>query len=375
MSGFLTLRRSLLGAGVIGLAAALAACGSSGGGAAGGGSGKKVYMLLPNTTTVRFVTQDGPKFKAAMERTLPGTKVIVQNAEGDANKQVQQVETAISGGADAIVLVAADPFIAGGALQKAQQAKVPVILYDHDAHGGEAKAQVVFNSLSVGQNQGRDAAKLFGDGTPAQPKVIARIYGNQGDYGTTKYKQGQDQLLEPLIKAGKIKVACATYTPGWDPAKAQSEVEQCLTRTNNRLDGVVVMNDGTAGGAIAALKGQNLQGQVPVVGGQDADLQGIQYILLGYQYNTVYKPFKLQAEAAAQLTADVLKTGEVPKSAVDGYVPNDFMRPGVPAKLLPVQVLHKDTVDKVVSDGVWSWKQICAGAVARTPTCVKELKG
>ena len=375
MSGFLTLRRSLLGAGVIGLAAALAACGSSGGGAAGGGSGKKVYMLLPNTTTVRFVTQDGPKFKAAMERTLPGTKVIVQNAEGDANKQVQQVETAISGGADAIVLVAADPFIAGGALQKAQQAKVPVILYDHDAHGGEAKAQVVFNSLSVGQNQGRDAAKLFGDGTPARPKVIARIYGNQGDYGTTKYKQGQDQLLEPLIKAGKIKVACATYTPGWDPAKAQSEVEQCLTRTNNRLDGVVVMNDGTAGGAIAALKGQNLQGQVPVVGGQDADLQGIQYILLGYQYNTVYKPFKLQAEAAAQLTADVLKTGAVPTSAVDGYVPNDFMKPGVPAKLLPVQVLHKDTVDKVVSDGVWSWKQICAGAVARTPTCVKELKG
>src|SRR6266542_2194429 len=135
MSGFLTLRWPLLGAGVIGLAVALAACGSSGGGAAGGGSGKKAYMLLPNTTTVRFVTQDVPKFKAAMERALPGTQVTVQNAEGDANKQVQQVETAISGGADAIVLVAADPFIAGGALQKAQQAKVPVILFDHDAHG------------------------------------------------------------------------------------------------------------------------------------------------------------------------------------------------------------------------------------------------
>jgi D-xylose transport system substrate-binding protein len=135
------------------------------------------------------------------------------------------------------------------------------------------------------------------------------------------------------------------------------------------------MNDGTAGGAIAALKGQNLQGKVPVVGGQDADLQGIQYMLLGYQYNTVYKPFKLQADAAAQLTADVLKSGEVPKTSIDGYVPNDFMKPGVPAKLLPVQLLHKDTVDKVVSDGVWSWKQICAGAVARTPTCVKELNG
>jgi D-xylose transport system substrate-binding protein len=377
MNGFTTLRRLVLATGAICVLAALPACGSNGSdnAAGGAGSGKKVYMLLPNTTTVRFVTQDGPKFKSAMERALPGSEVTVQNAEGDAQKQVQQVETAISGGADAIVLVAADPFIAGGALQKAQQAKVPVILYDHDAHGGEAKAQVVFDSLSVGQNQGRDAAKLFGDDTSAQPKVIARIYGNQGDYGTTKYKAGQDEFLQPLIKEGKIKVACETYTPGWDPAKAQREVEQCLTRTNNQLDGVVVMNDGTAGGAIAALKGQGLEGKVPVVGGQDADLQNVQYILLGYQYNTVYKPFKLQAQAAADLTAAVVKDGQIPKSAVDGYVPNDFMKPGVPAKLLPVQVLHKDTVAKVVDDGVWTWKQICSGAVAQTPTCVKELKG
>jgi D-xylose transport system substrate-binding protein len=369
MSGFLTLRRSVLATGAIGLATAVAACGSS------GGSGKKVYMLLPNTTTVRFVTQDGPKFKTAMQSALPGSKVIVQNAENDPSKQVQQVETAISGGADAIVLVAADPYIAGGALQKAQQAKVPVILYDHDARGGVADAQVVFNSLSVGQNQGRDAAQVLGGGTAAKPKVIARIYGNQGDYGTTLYKKGQDQYLQPLIKAGKLKVACETYTPNWDPAKAQNEVQQCLTRTNNKLDGIVVMNDGTAGGAIAALKDQNLQGKVPVVGGQDADLQGIQYMLLGYQYDTVYKPFKLQAQTAAQITADVLKDGKVPKSSLDGYVPNGFMKPGVPAKLLPVQILHKDTVSKVVDDGVWTWKQICAGAVAKTPTCVKALNG
>ena len=233
----------------------------------------------------------------------------------------------------------------------------------------------LFDSLSVGQNQGRDAAKLFGGGTAAHPKVIARIYGNQGDYGTTKYKQGQDQFLKPLIAAGKLKVACESYTPGWDPAKAQSEVEQCLTKTNNRLDGIVVMNDGTAGGAIAALKSQNLLGKVPVVGGQDADLQAIQYILLGYQYDTVYKPFKLQASEAASLTADVLKDGKLPAGTVDGYVPNGFMKPGVPAKFLPVQLLHKDTINKVVDDGVWTWKQICAGATARTPTCVKELKG
>jgi D-xylose transport system substrate-binding protein len=368
-------RRTALAAGALGAAMMLTACSSHAStGAAGSSGGKKtVYMLLPNTTTVRFVSQDGPDFKAALEKALPGVKVVIQNAEGDAQKQVQQVETAISGGANAIVLVAADPFIAGGALQQADKAKVPVLLYDHDARGGTAAGQVVFNSLSVGQNQGTDAAKLFGTGTTDKPKVIARIYGNQGDFGTSQYKQGQDQFLKPLIDAGKIKVACETYTQGWDPAKAQAEVEQCLTKTNNQLDGVVVMNDGTAGGAVAALKAQNLQGKVPVVGGQDADLQAIQYMLLGYQYDTVYKPFKLQAAEAAKLTVDILNDGKIPDSEVDGHVDNGFMKPGVPARFLPVQILHADTVQKVVDDGVWTWKQICAGPTAATPTCVKAL--
>ena len=264
-------RRLSVSAGVLALCAlSLAACGGEGSASTGGSDGKTVYMLLPNTTTVRFVTQDGPQFKAAMEQQLPGTKVVIQNAEGDPQKQVQQVETAVSGGASAIVLVAADPYIAGGALQQAAKAKVPVLLYDHDARGGEAAAQVVFDSLAVGQDQGKDAAEVLKDATASAPKTIARIYGNQGDFGTTEYKKGQDQYLQPLISSGKVKVACESYTQGWDPAKAQAQVEQCLTKTNNRLDAVVVMNDGTAGGAVAALKAQSLAGKVPVVGGQDA---------------------------------------------------------------------------------------------------------
>jgi D-xylose transport system substrate-binding protein len=363
LRSFAGLAALLLGASV------LSACGSSNSAADGG---KTVYMLLPNTTTVRFVTQDGPDFVAAMKQDMPDAKVIIQNAENDPQKQVQQVDTAIAAGAAAIVLVAADPYIAGGALQHAAQAKVPVLLYDHDARGGEAAGQVVFNSLSVGQNQGKDAAAVLADATTSSPKVIARIYGNQGDYGTTQYKKGQDQYLQPLISAGKVKVACETYTPNWDPAKAQSEMEQCLTKTNNHIDAVVVMNDGTAGGAIAALKAQGLAGKVPVIGGQDADLQAIQYILLGLQYDTVYKPFKVQAAKAAELTVQLLKNGKIDPSAFDGTVDNGFMKPGVPAALLPVQLLHKDNIDTVVKDGVWTWKQICTGPAAATPTCQTE---
>jgi len=365
-------RRISVGVGLLALCALpLAACGGKESGAASGGDAKTVYMLLPNTTTVRFVTQDGPQFKAAMEQQVPGTKVVIQNAEGDPQRQVQQVETAVAGGAAAIVLIAADPVIAGDALQQAAKAKVPVpvLLYDHDARGGEAAAQVVFDSLSVGQNQGKDAAEVLKGATKSAPKVIARVYGNEGDFGTTQYKKGQDEYLEPLISSGKVKVACETYTALWDPAKAQAEVEQCLSKAKNKIDAVVVMNDGTAGGAIAALKEHNLQGKVSVVGGQDADLQAIQFMLLGFQYDSVYKPFKLQAAKAAELTAQILKNGKIDAGATTGYVDNGFMKPGVPAAFLPVQILHADTIDTVVNDGVWTWQQICTGAAAATAPC------
>lgn len=351
---------------LVGLALAAGGCG---GGSGGGDGGKTVYMLLPNTTTPRFTSQDAPDFKAAMQKYAPDTKVVVQNADNDAAKQVKQVENAIAAGAAAIVLVAADPYLASGALAKAKQGDVPVILYDHDARGGPAVAQVIFDSRQVGRLQGKDAATYLKKGAP---KRIARIYGNKGDFGTTEYKRGQDKYIEPLVGSGQVKVACETYTPNWVPAEAQKEMEQCLTKTHNDIDAVVVMNDSTAGGVIAALKEQRLVGKVPVFGGQDADIQGVQYVLLGYLKNTVYKPFKLQARAAAKVTAAVLKTGKAPKKMIDGHVPNGYMKPGVPAVFLPVQVIHKDSVQKLVDDGIYTWSQICKGPASKTDTCDKK---
>src|SRR6266567_3712458 len=130
MSRFIRLRGCMAAVVTMGLILVAAGCGSGGAasGSSGGGSGKKVYMLLPNTTTIRFVTQDGPDFKAAMQQVMPGAQVIIQNAAGDPQKQISQVETAIANGANVIVLTAADPYIAGGALQQAAKAKVPVLL-------------------------------------------------------------------------------------------------------------------------------------------------------------------------------------------------------------------------------------------------------
>ena len=131
---------------------------------------------------------------------------------------------------------------------------------------------------------------------------IAIINGSTTDENAHFVNQGMHKVLDPLFKSkARIKVA-EQWTPGWDPPTAQREAEQILTKSNNNVHGVVSANDGMSGGIIAALKAQNLQGKVPTTG-QDASLEGIQNVILGYQGVTVFKDIRLQATAAAALAA------------------------------------------------------------------------
>src|SRR4051812_11660971 len=131
-----------------------------------------VSLLLPNTTTTRFVEHDAPAFKKAMAELAPNVKVDVLNAEGNASKQLTQAETAISQGSLALVTVTADPLMSGSVLQKAADAGVPVIGYEHEALDGPLAYQVMFDPLKVGQAQG----SYFAEHLPkaSEPIRIAR---------------------------------------------------------------------------------------------------------------------------------------------------------------------------------------------------------
>ena len=124
--------------------------------------------------------------------------------------------------------------------------------------------------------------------------TVSRVYGNNGDNYTIQDLAGQNEKIQSLIDDGTVEVACEDYAAGWDPAAAQQLVEQCLTRTQNQIDAVLAMNDGTASGAIAALQSQGLAGQIPVYGGQDANLDALRYILQGLQTATVFKDYALE---------------------------------------------------------------------------------
>ena len=214
--------------------------------------GSKIFFMLPNSTTIRFERRDAPLFVAAMTNRMPDAEVSVQNGEVDPDRQQRLVEDALAQGADLIVYTSSDANLAAGALKAAEDAGVPMLLYEHDAVGGMAEAHVLFNALAVGQAQGKRAAELI-EAMDKDVVKIARVKGNQGEYGTIQYEIGQNEYLQPLMDAGRVEVVCEDFTPNWDPVKAQAFAENCLTRTGGDVDMFLGMNDGTTGGSVAAL--------------------------------------------------------------------------------------------------------------------------
>ena len=339
-------------------------------GAAQAQDAKSVFFLLPNTTTIRFESRDAPFFVEALKEEAPEAEVTVQNAQGDPQQQQRQIEDAISQGADLIMLTSADANLVAGGLAAAEMAGVPVVLYDHDAIGGKAEAHVVFDSLAVGQAQGQRAAELI-EAMDKSPVKVARVKGNQGEFGTMQYEKGQDEFLQPLIDSGKVEVVCDQYTQNWDPTLAQSFAEDCLTRTGGDVDMFLGMNDGTTGGSVVALISQGYQpGEKIVTGGQDATVEALRYIAQGWQDNTILKDLRMEAEAAAKVVSSILDGEGVPQDLVTGTVNNEYAE--VPAIFLPVSNITSDNLEEVVTKGVWTWEEICQG-IESTEVCQANM--
>lgn len=366
-----------------GLGLVASACGGGSGGSSGGGSGsaggkKLVYFMAPNTTPTRYIQQDGPDFKKAMAKLDPDVEVKFVNANGDSATQLSQANSAISAGAKALVVVAADPNTSAGVLQAAASAKVPVIGYENPPLRGPMYAQVIFDPYKVGVQQGeyfksQVEAGAFGNG----PIRLARQYGNKGDVYTTQMLKGQDSVLKPLIDSGKLNVVCEDYIKDWSPDNAQTAAEQCLTKTQNKVSVFLGFYDGNASGIIAALKAKKLK--IPVYGGQNPELTGPQYMLTGDQQDDVLKPFSQEAEAAAKITLAAIKSQKPPADLVKDTVNNGT--DDIPTAKLDTTLIHlepgKDpgeVVQQVVDLGIFTWKQICgSGPAAGTATCKAKL--
>jgi D-xylose transport system substrate-binding protein len=347
---------ALTGAAVL-AAVVLVACGSSNNNSStssgSSSSGKTVALLLPESKTARYESQDKPHFEQRLKALCSDCKVIYENADQDASKQQSQAEAAITNGAKVLVLDPVDGKAAAAIATRAKQSGVTVIAYDRMVESPDVKYYISFDNRRVGELQ----ATALVDKVRSGPIVM--INGSPTDANAAQFKAGAHSVID----SSNLKVAKQYDTPDWSPDQAQNEMQQAITALGKSgFVAVYAANDGTAGGAIAAMKAGGVNPATKPTTGQDAELAGIQRIVAGQQYMTVYKAIKTEAEDAAQLTVDALN--DKPSSLVNQHVTNTT-KAAIPSVILtPVAVTTKNISGTVVKDGFWTVNQICTSAYA-----------
>jgi len=248
-----------------------------------------------------------------------------------------------------------DAASAAAIVTRAKQSKVPVLSYDRLIQNADVDSYISFDNEQVGKLQATSLVdKLKQDGKSGK---IVMINGAPTDSNAALFKKGAHSVID----GSGLKVGKEYDTPDWSPDKAQSEMEQAITALGkNGFVGVYAANDGTAGGAVAAMKSNGVNPKSIPLTGQDAELAGVQRIVIGDQYMTVYKAIKPEAEQAAQIAYD-LSQGK--KATTSTTVNNG--KADVPSVLLkPVAVTKANINDTIVKDGFWKASDICKGQYA-----------
>ncbi|MEU6010004.1 substrate-binding domain-containing protein [Streptomyces sp. NPDC047453] len=352
------MRRAAFAVAAGAMAVSLAACGSakeSGGdssksaGSEKKGDAIKVGLLLPENQTARYEKFDRPLIeKKVAELTGNKGKVVYANAKQDATLQSQQVETMITNKVDVLIVDAVDAAAIKNSVQKAKDAGIPVVAYDRLAQG-PIDAYTSFDNVTVGKTQGEALLKALG--AKAKSGKIVMMNGSSTDPNAKQFKDGAHSVLD-----GKVNIGKEYDTKEWKPENANSNMEGAISSIGKKnIVGVYSANDGMAGGIITALKAAGIS--VPVTG-QDAELAGVQRIVSGEQYMSVYKPYAPEADAAAEM-AVALAQGKSLDSIAKDKVDSPTTQ-GVPSVLVAVTSLTKDNIqDTVVKDGVYTVPEIC----------------
>jgi len=269
-----------------------------------------------------------------------GAEVLLQTADGSDDAQMKQVESLLTQGIDVLVIVPHNAEVAGAMVEMARKQGVPVVSYDRLVKNSEPDLYVSFDNERVGELQ----AKYLFDKVPKGTYVL--IGGAPTDNNSHLLRKGQLNILQGAIDRGDIKVVADQWARDWLPEEALKHAENALTQNNNKIDALVVSNDGTAGGVVEALNAQGLAGKV-LVSGQDAELAALQRVVKGTQTMTVYKPISKLAPAAVEAAIALAK-----KEKLNTTRTVNNGRIEVPSILIEPIPVDKNNIDAtVVADG------------------------
>jgi D-xylose transport system substrate-binding protein len=303
------------------------------------GSGKiKIGLSLDTLKEERW--QHDRDLFAAKAKEL-GAEVLVQAANSNDALQNSQAENLITQGVNVLVVVPHNGKSMATIVDAAHKAGVPVIAYDRLINDCDLDLYVSFDNIKVGEYQAQYL-------TARKPKGnYVLIGGAPTDHNAKMFRDGQMYILKPFIDRKDIKVVADQWANDWLPVEALKIMENALTKNNNKVDAVVVSNDGTAGGAIQALAEQKLAGKV-LVSGQDADIAACQRIVAGTQSMTVYKPIKKLADMAAKVAVAMAQKKPLTEKTT---TVNNGKKDVTSILIAPIQVDKENLDATVIADG------------------------
>jgi D-xylose transport system substrate-binding protein len=343
-------KSSILSAAALTGAAALllAGCAGSGGGTASEGgdeggdaeAGRACVILPDAASSPRWENFDRKYLQEGLEEA--GFEVDIQNAQGDVAKYGTLADAQLTQGCGVMLLVdyqgAAEAVAA-----KAKAEGIPVIAYDRPFEG--ADYYVSFDNVEVGRLQGQTVLDgLETAGVAPADATVVYIGGDPTDGNAAMFAEGAAEVME-----GAGIVPAAEPPGAWDQAKSQTNFEQALTSLGGQVDGVWAANDTNAAGVIKVLQDNNLQGVA--VSGQDANVAGLQNILLGWQTATVYKPVADEAAAAVEVAIALLSGEE--------FATDAELEDGTPYVQVTPVLVGPNEVNDVVAAGDAAYDDVC----------------
>ncbi len=269
-----------------------------------------------------------------------GFEIVFQNANGDEKLQLQQAENLITQGVDLIVILPQNADACGPIVEQAHKAGIKVIDNDRLIKNADVDYFVGMNNDVIGDLMADYVYKLKPTGN------YALVCGAPTDPNVKVYKDGWMRVIGTAVDKGDIKIISDTNCENWDPNIAMKNAENFLTKQKDKVDVVLAMNDGIAGGVIQALKARNLNGKV-LVTGQDGELAACQRIVEGDQTMTIWKPDDKLSKILAETIMKVLK-GEELQDVKE--IDNGLKK--VPAVLMePIVVDKNNMVETVIASG------------------------
>ncbi|MEM6738875.1 MAG: D-xylose ABC transporter substrate-binding protein [Pseudomonadota bacterium] len=319
-------------------------------------SAQTVGVSWSNFQEERWKT-DEAAMRAALE--AGGASYISADAQSSSAKQLSDIESLMAQGVDALIVLAQDAEAIIPAVQAAADEGIPIIAYDRLIEDPRA-FYLTFDNVEVGRMQARAVLEAQPEGN------YVMIKGSAADPNADFLRGGQQEVLQEAIDSGAITIVGEAYTDGWLPANAQRNMEQILTANDNSVDAVVASNDGTAGGVVAALTAQGMEG-IPV-SGQDGDHAALNRVALGTQTVSVWKDARELGKAAGEIA--VALAGGTAMDAVDGAV--KFSTPGgneMNAVFLAPVPVTADNLSVVVDAGWIPQDTLCQGVSGGPSPC------